>query len=92
MIMKTFPLSIASPDGIVFSGDVYQLSVRGIAGELAILAGHIPFVTALADGECRIYCGEDADGIKRAHVTSGMLIVSKEKTRLLTSDFEWKNE
>ena len=75
-----------------FEHSVYQLSVRGIAGELAILAGHIPFVTALADGECRIYCGEDDNSIKRAHVTSGMLIVSKEKTRLLTSDFEWKNE
>ena len=90
--MKTFPLSIASPDGVVFDGDVYQLSVRGIAGELAVLAGHIPFVTALAEGECRIYCEEDMNIIKRARVTSGMLIVSKERTRLLTSDFSWENE
>ena len=88
--MKKFQLDIASPDGIVFSGDAYQLSVRGIAGELAILAGHIPFVTALDDGECRLYCDEDMSKIRKAHVTSGMLIVSKDKTRLLTSDFKWK--
>ena len=53
--MKLFRLQVASPDGMKFERDVRQLSVRGICGELAIMAGHIPFVTALAPGECRIY-------------------------------------
>ena len=38
--MKTFHLEIAAPDGKRFSGEAEQLSVRSIAGEVAILAGH----------------------------------------------------
>ena len=59
--MKTFTLSVTSPEGNLFLGEVMQISVRGVEGDLAIMAGHIPFVTALAEGECRIYLenGED---------------------------------
>ena len=51
--MKAFKVQIAAPDGLRYDGEAVQLSVRGIGGELAVLAGHIPFVTALKDGECR---------------------------------------
>ena len=50
--MKTFTLSVTSPEGNLFLGEVMQISVRGVEGDLAIMAGHIPFVTALAEGEC----------------------------------------
>jgi len=87
--MKTYKLQIASPDGLRYDGLATQLSVRGIMGDLAILAGHIPFVTALAEGECRVY---QPDGTVR-HATSrgGMLMVSKDMVRVLSSDFEWKD-
>ena len=88
--MKDFKLQIAAPDGLRFDGDATQLSVRGIGGELAVLAGHIPFVTALADGECRVYT-DDGKSIRRAHCRGGMLMVSKDVVRLLSSDFEWKD-
>ena len=88
--MKSFKLQIAAPDGLRYDGEATQLSVRGIAGDLAILAGHIPFVTALKDGECRVYL-EDGK-IRRAHAKGGMLIVSKETVRPLSSDFEWTEE
>ena len=83
--MKTFVLSVTSPEGNLFLGDVLQISVRGIEGDLAIMAGHIPFVTALAEGECRIYL---PDGVmRRAKVKSGLLSVSREETSLLSSSF-----
>ena len=88
--MKSFKLQIAAPDGLRYDGEATQLSVRGIAGDLAILAGHIPFVTALKDGECRVYT--DGETIRRARAKGGMLIVSKETVRLLSSDFEWVEE
>lgn len=87
--MKQFKLQIAAPDGLRFDGDATQLSVRGIGGELAVMAGHIPFVTALSDGECRIYT-DDNKSIRRAACRGGMLIVSKDVVRLLSSDFEWR--
>lgn len=87
--MKQFKLQIAAPDGLRFDGDATQLSVRGIGGELAVMAGHIPFVTALRDGECRVYT-DDNKSIRRATCRGGMLIVSKDVVRLLSSNFEWK--
>ena len=88
--MKAFRLQIAAPDGLRYDGTSTQLSVRGIAGDLAVLAGHIPFVTALKDGDCRVYL-EDGT-IRRAHCRGGMLIVSKDTVRVLSSDFEWEEQ
>ena len=50
--MKTFPLIISSPDGDLFQGDAEILILRGTEGDLAILAGHIPFVTAVVKSRC----------------------------------------
>ena len=87
--MSQFHLQIITPDGVQFDGRSQQLSVRGTEGELAILAGHLPLVTALAEGECRVYTD---DGIRRAHCSGGMLSCTKEITRLFSTDFAWKEE
>ncbi len=88
--MKTFKLQIAAPDGMRYDGDAVQISVCGIEGDLAVMAGHIPFVTALKSGECRVYVDETT--IKRASCSGGMLMVSADCVRLLSSDFTWENE
>ena len=50
--MKTFRLIVSSPDGNKFDGEAVKLDVRGTEGELAIMAGHIPFVTSLVKSSC----------------------------------------
>lgn len=85
--MKTFHLQIAAPDGMRYDGEAVQLSVRGIEGDLAILAGHIPFVTALKAGECRVYVGEE---VRRANYSGGMLTVTNDAVRMLSADFQWE--
>lgn len=88
--MNTFPLNIASPDGSRFKGEVINLSVRGTEGELAILAGHVPFVTAVKECDCKVIL---ADGTERlAHTGGGLLTVGKEETIFLSSSFSWKND
>ena len=52
--MKSFLLKISSPEGDVFSGNAVNLSVRGTEGELAVMAGHVPFVTAVKPCDCKI--------------------------------------
>ena len=88
--MNTFKLQIAAPDGMRYDGDAVQISVRGIEGDLAVMAGHIPFVTALKSGECRVYTDEKT--VRRANCSGGMLMVSKDCVRLLSSDFAWVSE
>ncbi|MCQ2435651.1 MAG: F0F1 ATP synthase subunit epsilon [Clostridia bacterium] len=85
--MKTFRLQITTPAGAILDSDAVQLSVRAVDGEMAVMAGHIPFCTATVPAECRVY---DADGnMRRATVGSGILSVTCEKTQLLTSSFKW---
>ena len=61
--MKDYTLKISTPDGDAFSGSALSLSVRGTEGELGILAGHAPFVTAVVPCRCRLI---EADGTERS--------------------------
>ncbi len=85
--MKTFALKIASPEGDLFSGDAVMLTVRGTEGDLAVLAGHIPFVTAVKACTCRI---ELEDGtVRTADTDGGLLTVSADKVILLAGRLDW---
>lgn len=85
--MNTFGLTISSPDGNIFQGEAVKLSVRGIEGELAVMAGHIPFITAVKDCDCRI---ELPDGTEKSgHTTGGLLNVANDSVILLSDCFNW---
>ena len=85
--MKSYRLEVTTPAGCAFAGDTIQLSVRGASGDLAVMAGHIPLVTAVRPCECKVY-GTDGN-VRHAKLSGGLLCVSKDKTQLLTSGFEW---
>ena len=86
--MKTFPLQIGTPDGICFDGEVERVVCRSITGDLAILAGHINFCTALGMGEAHIVL---EDGTRRnAACIGGMITMTNGVCRLLATTWEWK--
>ncbi len=81
--MKTYPLLISSPDGDLFRGEVQMLIVRGTEGDLAVLAGHVPFVTGIAHGACVLV---DAEGTRKEGVMEdGILTVDRDRVTVLTS-------
>lgn len=86
--MNTFFLIISSPDGDIFKGEAVFLSLRGSEGDLAIMAGHTPFLTSVMSGECKIIFPDDSERL--AHLDGGLLTVSKDNVTLLSSGFEWK--
>ena len=86
--MNTFKLVISSPEGDIWNGDAVMLSVRGISGDLAILAGHIPFITSLKPCDCKIELDEGDDLI--GTLDGGLLTVSKDRVSLLSGSFKWK--
>ena len=49
--MRTFPLRIGTPDGLLFEGEVQRIVCRSITGDLAILAGHCNTISAIAPGK-----------------------------------------
>ena len=86
--MKSYNLTVSTPDGSAFDGEACMLIVRGTQGELAILAGHIPFITAVKPCDCVIVLPDDSE--KTAQIGGGILTVGADKTTLLSSSFSWK--
>ena len=84
--MNTFKLTVSSPDGNKFQGDAIKLDVRGVEGDLAIMAGHIPFVTSIVKAPCVIWL-DDGEKIT-ATADGGLLTVASNEVTLLSSSFE----
>lgn len=86
--MRSFLLKISSPEGDLLCGEAVKLSVRGTEGDLAVMAGHIPFVSYIKPCDCKIEFenGEEKIG----HMQGGVLTVAKDKVILLAGDFVWK--
>ena len=88
--MRAFHLQIVTPSGSCFDGEVMEVTVPSIDGAVSILAGHIPYVTALGEGTCVLYPlnGE----AKKADLSGGMISVTKECVPVTSSSFRWKLE
>lgn len=88
--MATFPLRIGTPDGLLFEDEVARVVCRSITGDLAILARHINFCTALGMGEAHIVY---EDGTRRdAACIGGMLSMLDGTCHLLATTWEWKED
>jgi F-type H+-transporting ATPase subunit epsilon len=55
--MAALHFEFVSPERVLFSGDVDQVDLPGSEGDMGILAGHAPLVTALRPGIVTIYNG-----------------------------------
>lgn len=86
--MKTFTLKISSPEGNLFCGEAVKLSLRASEGDLAVMAGHIPFISSVKPCDCKI---ELEDGSEKIGTTDGGLLnVGLDKVMLLSGSFRWK--
>ena len=86
--MNTFKLTVSSPDGNKFQGDVVKVDVRGTEGDLAIMAGHIPFVTSMDEAPVNILLDDDTE--KKAFAKGGLLTVGADEVTLLSGSFEFE--
>ena len=57
--VKTFSLSLVTPEGAAFEGEAERIVVPGAAGEIGVLARHAPLVAMLQAGEIRIRAGRE---------------------------------
>lgn len=85
--MNTFHLTVSSPDGHIWSGEAVMLSLRGIEGDLAVMAGHIPFITSVKPCACKISLDDGTEKI--GHTDGGLLTVSEDGVTLLSGKFDW---
>lgn len=87
--MSGFHLQIVTPDGEFFDGPAERVKVRTINGDVAILAGHIPYVTALGTGEASVTVEGE---VRKAAASGGMLSVTPEGVRVVATTFEWAED
>ena len=86
----TFPLQVVSMDGMEFEGEVERIVLRTVHGDIAILARHIDYCTAVGMGTARIVL---ADGTERkAACIGGMISMMNGKCRLFPTTWEWSDE
>ncbi len=57
--MAGLELTVVSPEGELYSGEVDLVLAPGIDGQLGILPSHSPFITQLGVGEMRFRVGEE---------------------------------
>jgi F-type H+-transporting ATPase subunit epsilon len=53
--MADLHVEFVSPESVLFSGDVDQVDLPGAEGDMGILPGHAPIVTALRPGIVTVY-------------------------------------
>jgi F-type H+-transporting ATPase subunit epsilon len=76
--MELMKLEIVTPNGVIFDGDVKQVTLPGSEGEFGVLAKHATLVSLLDTGVIVI---EKADGKEVAvAINSGYVKVDEEKT------------
>ena len=85
-----FRMVISSPDGTVFDGEIFMLCVRGVEGELAVMAGHIPLVTSIVACDGKLVLPDDEE--RAFHLDGGLLSVTQRSVTLLTGSFAWQGE
>jgi len=83
---RTFALSLVTPDGAAFEGEVEMLIVPGDAGEIGVLARHAPLVAMLKAGSTRIYRDRDSQDVLEFATGPGFFKVEQDRALALVDD------
>lgn len=85
--MNEFNLKISTPDGDAFNGKVVFLSLRGSEGDLAVMAGHVPFITTIKACRCKVEALDESESFSGT-IPGGLLTVAKDYVTLICGSFE----
>jgi F-type H+-transporting ATPase subunit epsilon len=88
--MATFHLQIVSMDGLIYDGQVQSVSCRTIHGDLAILAKHCNYCTAVGMGTAHVVMEDGSE--RKAACIGGMLSMMDGECRLIPTTWEWQEE
>ena len=84
--MKTVTVNIVTPDGPVYDSEISMVIAKTTAGEIGVLAGHIPMVAPLAIGAVKL---KKEDGSTEVVAVSGGFVeVRPEKISILAPSAE----
>jgi len=82
---RTFDLSLVTPDGAAFEGEVEMLIVPGQDGEIGVLARHAPLVATLKAGSTRVHLRREED-VREFATGPGFFKVEQDRAIALVDD------
>jgi F-type H+-transporting ATPase subunit epsilon len=77
-------VSVLTPEGELFSGEVQQLSTRTAVGEIGILANHVPVLARLRPTELRLHMPDGE--VRRWAQAEGWLQVFANRATVLVGE------
>jgi F-type H+-transporting ATPase subunit epsilon len=84
--VATFELSLVTPEGAAFEGEVEMIVVPGESGEIGVLARHAPLVAMLKAGSTRIYRNRASDDVVEFATGPGFFKVEQDRALALVDD------
>lgn len=82
-------LEIVTPQGLVFSEEIDEVTASGSEGEFGVLPGHVPFVTTLKIGMLTCKTGSE---MKIFFVNGGYAEIGSDKVLILADSAERSDE
>ena len=86
MAGRTFAVSLVTPEGAAFEGEVEMLVVPGADGDIGVLARHAPLVAMLNAGSTRIYRDRDSQDVLEFATGPGFFKVEQDRALALVDD------
>ncbi len=83
--MKTIELKIVTPEKVVYDGEVEGVSFPTVEGEITVLPGHIPIISAIKPGELKI---KKSGKVEFFAVTKGVIEVDGKRITMLADAAE----
>lgn len=90
MSIKTIKFEIVTPERVVLSQDILQISVPTTSGEITVLPDHIPLVSVLKAGVIEIKRADNVSEI--ISISGGFIEVTKGKVVILADTAERAEE
>ncbi|MDX6409139.1 MAG: F-type H+-transporting ATPase subunit epsilon [Gaiellaceae bacterium] len=83
---RKFDLSLVTPDGPAFEGEVEMIIVPGAAGEIGVLARHAPLIATLKAGSTRVYLDRGNNDVREFATGAGFFKVEQDRAIALVDD------
>ena len=83
--MATFDVSLVTPDGPVYEGEIEMLIVPGADGEIGVLARHAPLIAMLNAGSTRVHVKRETEVLEFA-TGPGFFKVEQDRALALVDD------
>jgi F-type H+-transporting ATPase subunit epsilon len=83
---RTFSVSLVTPEGAAFEGEVEMLVVPGADGEIGVLARHAPLIALLKAGSTRVYRDRGSEDVLEFATGPGFFKVEQDRALALVDD------